>query len=368
MLMLKTIAWRKLRFRFDWTLTLAMLGVISLGLINLWSAVRERQFQLFAQQISWLAIGGMLFLIVASWDYRRIARLGYVFYACGVLLLIPVLALGKVAGGARRWFDFGPLHGQPSELMKVVMIVALAKYVNDEPALEGRSVRHLLLPAILVGLPVLLIAAQPDLGTALIIALIFISVMLTARLKLRTLGGILAVGALAIAPIWEYLLRDYQRNRVLAFINPALDPATAWQPQQAMRAVGSGRFIGKGFLHGTQIRLRSLPALWTDFPFAVWAEEWGFLGCMAVLVAYGVLILWVLKIAREARDRFGITVCVGCAAMLFWQVTVNIGMVTGLLPVVGVTLPLISYGGSSVVAVMMSLGLVMNVSVRRFAY
>ncbi len=366
--MLKTISWRKLRFRFDWTLTVAMLGVVSLGLLNLWSAVRERQFQLFAQQITWLAAGALIFLLVASFDYRRIARLGYVFYGIGVALLVPVLLIGRVTGGARRWFDLGPMHGQPSELMKVMMIVAVAKYINDTPALEGRTFRHLLLPVALAGLPMLLIAAQPDLGTALIIALIFVTIMLTARLKLRTLGAIVAMGLLAAAPVWEYALRDYQRNRILAFINPALDPATAWQPRQAMNAVGSGRFIGKGFLHGTQIRLRSLPALWTDFPFAVWAEEWGFLGCLAVLLAYSFLILWTLKIAREARDRFGITVCVGCAAMLFWQVTVNIGMVTGVLPVVGVTLPLISYGGSSVVAVMMALGLVMNVSVRRFAY
>jgi rod shape determining protein RodA len=135
-----------------------------------------------------------------------------------------------------------------------------------------------------------------------------------------------------------------------------------------MNAVGSGRIIGKGFLQGTQIRLRSLPALWTDFPFAVWAEEWGFLGCMVVLLAYALLTLWVIKIGREARDRFGITVCVGVAAMLSWQVVVNIGMVTGLLPVVGVTLPLLSYGGSSALTVMLALGLVMNVSVRRFAY
>jgi rod shape determining protein RodA len=193
-------------------------------------------------------------------------------------------------------------------------------------------------------------------------------VVIIARLRGKTLAGIVVAGALAIAPLWEYALHDYQRNRVLAFINPALDPATAWQPRQAMNAVGSGRFIGKGFLQGTQIRLRSLPALWTDFPFAVWAEEWGFIGCVAVLVAYGLLVLWVLKIGREARDRFGITVCVGVASMIFWQVTVNIGMVTGVLPVVGVTLPLISYGGSSALTIMLALGLVMNVSVRRFAY
>jgi rod shape determining protein RodA len=364
----RVVSWRKLRFRFDWTLTIAATVCLSLGLLNLWSAVRERQFNLFAQQLSWIAGGALIFLAVASFDYRIISRIGYVLYAIGIVLLVSVLVHGKVVSGSRRWFDLGAFHLQPSELMKVLTIIALAKYIHDTPSLDGRTLRHILVPLFLAGLPVLLVAAQPDLGTALIIGLISATVVIIARLRGKTLAGIVVAGALAIAPLWEYALHDYQRNRVLAFINPALDPATAWQPRQAMNAVGSGRFIGKGFLQGTQIRLRSLPALWTDFPFAVWAEEWGFIGCVAVLVAYGLLVLWVLKIGREARDRFGITVCVGVASMIFWQVAVNIGMVTGVLPVVGVTLPLISYGGSSALTVMLALGLVMNVSVRRFAY
>lgn len=366
--MVHIVSWRKLRFRFDWTLTLAMSAVAAFGLLNLWSAVRERQYQLFARQISWLAMGLALFLLAASFDYRRLARLGYVIYGFGITLLVAVLGAGKLAGGARRWFDLGAFHFQPSELVKVFFIVALAKHIHDAPALEGRTLKHLVVPVGLAGLPILLVAWQPDLSNALIMSLVFLTVMLTARLQLRTWAGIMVIAVLALAPFWEYGLRDYQRNRILAFINPALDPATAWQPRLAMNAVGSGRVIGKGFLQGTQIRLRNLPALWTDFPFAVWAEEWGFLGCLAVLVAYAVLILWVLKIGREARDRFGATLCVGCAAMLFWQLLFNMGMVTGLLPVAGVTLPLISYGGSSLLSTMMALGLVMNVSIRRFAY
>lgn len=365
---MKAVSWRKLRFRFDWTLTLAMLLVAALGLVNLWSAVRERQFQLFAQQLSWVALGALAFLAVASFDYRIIARLGYVLYAGGVLLLLLVLAAGKVVGGSRRWFDLGPFHVQPSELMKVLLVVALAKYINDSPAVEGRTLRHLLIPLVLGGIPVLLITWQPDFSTALISALIVATVMLTARLRLKTFGGVMALAALGAAPLWEYVLPAYPKNRILAYINPALNPAVAWQPRQAMNAVGSGRLVGKGFLQGTQIRLRSLPALWTDFPFAVWAEEWGFVGCLVVLFAYALLILWALKIGREARDRFGALLCVGCAAMLFWQVVINVGMVTGVLPVMGVTLPLISYGGSSVITVMLAIGLVMNVSVRRFAY
>lgn len=364
----RIVSWKKLRFRFDWTLTLAIVAVLGLGLLNLWSAVRERQMQLFGQQLSWIALGALVFLAVASFDYRLLARLGYLLYGAGVAMLLAVLLGGKMVGGSRRWFDMGAFLFQPSELMKVLFLIALAKYLNDTPAPAGRTLRHLLIPLALVAAPVVLIAMQPDFSTAVLIGLVFVTVMLIARLSLKTFGGIVVVLVLAAAPVWEYVLHDYQKNRVFAFINPALNPASAWQPLQAMNAVGSGRFIGKGFLQGTQIRLRQLPALWTDFPFAVWAEEWGFVGCVAVLVAYGLLIAWAVKIGREARDRFGMAICVGCAAMLFWQVAINIGMVTGLLPVMGVTLPLISYGGSSMITILIALGLVMNVSVRRFAY
>lgn len=366
--MARAPGWRKLRFRFDWTLTLAIATVIGFGLVNLWSAVRERKAQLYAQQVSWLGLGAIAFLAVASIDYRLFARLGYWMYGFGVVLLGCVLAYGKVVHGARRWFDLGPAHLQPSELMKLLTIIALGKYLNDVPALDGRSFRHIVIPGLMVAAPVYLIAKQPDLGTALLIVLIFVTVMLTARLRLRTAAASLAIGIVAAAPIWQYALHDYQRNRLLAFLNPSADPATAWQPRQAMNAVGSGRVLGKGFLHGTQIRVRNLPAMWTDFPFAVWAEEFGFLGCLAVLLAYAFLILWCVKIAAEARDRFGATLCIGVASLLFWQVIMNVGMVTGVLPVVGVTLPLFSYGGSSVLTCMVALGLVMNVSVRRFAY
>jgi rod shape determining protein RodA len=364
----KILSWKKLRFRFDWTLTASILAIMALGLVNLWSAVRERQFQLFGQQLSWIGLGALVFLAVASFDYRLIARLGYILYGIGASILLAVLLGGKVVAGSRRWFDLGPFHLQPSEVMKVLLVIAVAKYINDTPALEGRTFKHLMLPLGLAAVPILLIAGQPDYSTALLLGLIFVTMMLVARLSLKTFGGIVAVAVLAAAPLWEYGLHDYQKNRVLAFINPALNPASAWQPRQAMNAVGSGRFLGKGFLQGTQIRVRSLPALWTDFPFAVWAEEWGFVGCVVVLIAYAVLILWAVKIARAARDRFGMAVCIGVAAMMFWQVAINIGMVSGLLPVMGVTLPLISYGGSSLLTVMIALGLVMNVSVRRFAY
>jgi rod shape determining protein RodA len=365
-LALNTIAWRKLRFRFDWTLMMATVALVAIGLVNLWSAVQERGPHLFSKQVSLLTLGLTVFLAVAALDYRAINRLGYVLYAAGIAMLLAVLLFGKVVGGARRWFDLGPVHLQPSEMMQVLTILALGKYLNDSPALEGRSFRHLAIPVAIVSLPVLLIARQPDLGTAFLIFLIFITVMLTARLRLKTLAAIMGLAVISASPIWRYGLHEYQRKRVEALLNP--DSAEAWQSRQALNAIGSGRFVGKGFLQATQIRIRRLPALWTDFPFAVWAEEWGFVGCLIVLLAYAALIFWTLKIASEARDRFGATVCVGVAALLFWHVAINVGMVIGVLPVVGVTLPLISYGGSSVLTIMSALGLVMNVSIRRFSY
>jgi rod shape determining protein RodA len=363
---MRAISWRKLRFRFDWTLTIAMLAIVAVGLVNLWSALQDRGPHLFSKQVSLFGVGFCLFLGIATLDYRTISRWAYVLYGGGVAMLVAVLLFGRVVGGARRWVDIGPMHVQPSEGVQLLTALALGKYLNDWPALEGRTFRHLAIPVAIVSAPVLLIARQPDLGTAFLIFLMFITIMLTARLKLKTLAAILGLAVISASPIWRYGLHEYQRKRVEALLNPLA--AEAWQSRQALNAIGSGRFTGKGFLQATQIRIRRLPALWTDFPFAVWAEEWGFVGSLIVLGAYLFLILWVLKIASEARDRFGATVCVGVGALLFWHVAINVGMVIGVLPVVGVTLPLISYGGSSVLTVMAALGLVMNVSIRRFSY
>jgi rod shape determining protein RodA len=358
MMQARGVGWRRLRFRFDWTLTVSAAAVTSLGLVNLWSAVHDRQSNLFSQQISWLGLGVAVFLGVAMLDYRTISRYAY--------LLIGALAFGKSVGGGRRWFDLGPFHVQPSELIQLLTAIALGKYLNDSPALEGRTWRHMAIPVLIVSVPAWLIAKQPDFGTAFLLLLIFFTIMLTARLKLRTLWSILGFATLAAFPVYQHLLREYQRKRFEAFLNP--NSEGAYQTRQALNAIGSGRFLGKGFMHGTQIRLRHFPALWTDFPFAVWAEEWGFVGCFVLLLAYLVLVLWILKIAGDARDRFGATVCVGVAAMLFWHVFINVGMVSGLLPVVGVTLPMVSYGGSSILTIAAALGMVMNVSVRRFSY
>jgi rod shape determining protein RodA len=360
--------WRTLRARFDWPLSIATAVILILGLLNLYSATLNRQGNLVGRQLWWLVMGAGLFLLAATFDYRRLIRWGYFLYAPWLLVLTWVLVGGRSSWGAQRWVEIGPISIQPSEMMKILLVLALAKHFQDAPSVKQRTFRHLVIPVALAAVPALLVAAQPDLSTALILTLTFVTVLLTARLSLRTWIGIMMAALAALVPMWEYGLRDYQRNRIIAFVNPSLDPATAWQPQQAMNAVGSGQVFGKGLLKATVVRARSLPALWTDFPFAVWGEEWGFFGGFLLLGSYAFLILWVLKIGREARDRFGAILCVGVASMLFWQILFNVGMVTGLLPCAGVTLPLISYGGSSLMTVLSALGLVMNVSLRRFSY
>jgi len=359
-------AWQRLRTRFDWTLFALIAALGAAGLLNLWSAVRDRQPQLLRTQLVWLALGVAVFVAVALVDTRRILRWAYLLYGLGVGALAWVILAGRAAGGARRWLELGPLSVQPSEMVKVLLVLALARHIHDAPSLKERTFRHLLVPLFLVGVPALLVAAQPDLDNALILVLIFASIMLTARLSLKTWGSILLVAALAAGPIYKYGLRDYQRDRVLAFLNPEANEATAWQPRHAMNALGSGRVWGKGYLEATYLRVRGLPALWTDYPFAMVGEEWGFLGCALVVCLAAALVLWILKVSRDARDRFAAMLCIGCAAMFFWQSLINIAMVSGLLPVAGATLPLVSYGGSSLLAVMFALGLVMNVSVRRF--
>jgi rod shape determining protein RodA len=286
-----------------------------------------------------------------------------------IIVLLAVLLGGKTVNGSRRWLGVGPLGGQPSELVKIALILAYAKlFATDPTDLRLRPWRYVGIAAAMLAVPGFLIAKQPDLGTALILFLIAASVLfivpLPLNIKVKT-----AVIVFVSGVVFFFRLHGYQKRRLLTFLDPSLDPSGAgWHARQAIFAVGSGRWIGKGWTHGTQNQLQFLPEHWTDFPFAVWAEEWGFIGCLILLACYAVLVIWALNLASEARDRFAKGVCIGCAALLFWHVVLNIGMVIGVLPVVGVTLPLVSYGGSSLVTVMLALGLLMNVSIRRYSY
>jgi rod shape determining protein RodA len=361
--------WRKLTRSFDWALCAAILGIVVIGLVNLYSATAVNQRALFVKQLWALAVGTACFIVTALIDYRTFNRLAYVLFGLGTVALVVVLVFGHKVHGARRWFDLGPFSLQPSEIMKVFVVGAMAKLLHDDRTPHDRSLRYLGVAFAMVVPPMALVLAEPDLGTALILFLIFFTVILVAKLKLWHVGLLTAVGLLLTPVVWLGVLKGYQQNRILTFLDPQRDPSGAgWHARQSIFAIGSGRLTGKGLLHGTQNQLQFLPEHWTDFPFSVLGEEWGFLGGLLLLGLYLFLIMWAIKLAHEARDRFATNLCVGVAAMIFWHVFINIGMVSGILPVVGVTLPFVSYGGSSLITMLMAAGLLMNVSIRRFAY
>jgi rod shape determining protein RodA len=364
------LALRKLRTQFDWPLAGVIIAITVIGLVNLYSAAQVAPHGLYQAQLMWFGVGLILFVTASAIDYRVYERYAYALYGVGLVLLVAVLLGGRVAKGSSRWLSFGPVGVQPSELAKLAIILALAKLFSGDPMdLALRPWRYVGAALGLLAVPALLIMKQPDLGTALILYLIATTVMMLVpvqlHVKLLTLGVELFAGII----LFFFKLHGYQKMRLLTFIDPSRDPAGAgWHARQALFAVGSGRWLGKPWRHGTQNQLQFLPEHWTDFPFAVWAEEWGFVGCFVLIGCYLFLILWALNLAAEARDRFAQVLCVGAAALLFWHVFFNIGMVIGLLPVVGVTLPLVSYGGSSLLTVMVALAFLMNVSIRRYAY
>ena len=352
--------------RFDWTLAVAVIAISVLGMVNLYSATWTSRPQLYSQQLSWMAIGLVGFAAAAALDYRRLERLAYPLFAAGVAALVLVLIVGKTVNGSRRWLELGAVSVQPSEFMKLLLILALARFLHDWPVAEGRALRQMVIPVVMTAVPVALVLRQPDLGTSLILVLIFVTIVLLTKLRKGALMTLLLTAALAAPLTWSNLLKDYQRQRILTFLQPETDPAGAgWHARQALYAVGAGNWTGRGLLHGTQTQMHFLPERWTDFPFAVWAEEWGFVGSAVLLGLYLFLILWAVRLASEARERFGAMLCAGVAGLLFWHVFINVGMVAGLLPVVGVTLPLLSYGGSSVLTVLVGVGLLMSVSLRR---
>jgi rod shape determining protein RodA len=364
------------RDQFDWPLFVTVAAIALMGVTNLYSATSaasSAMVDIYMTQIYWLALGSAVAVVVAAIDYRHYERHGFVAYGIGVMALVALFILGRNVRGSVRWLSFGAFSLQPSELMKIFLIIALAKYLHNDPKTTGRTLRDLLGPGLILVFPMLLILKQPDLGTALICGAIFASVMLLTNLKLQSLLMLLGAFA-ACAPLtWQFLLEEYQKQRVYSFwtsfTNPERDVlGSGWHAYQSKVAIGSGGIWGKGYLQGTQNQYGFLPDQHSDFPFAVFAEEHGLIGVMLLLGAYFFLIMWGLKVASQAKDRFGAVLAVGVSAMFFFHTVINVGMVLGLLPVVGVTLPLFSYGGSSVLTFMIGIGLLMNVSMRRFHF
>jgi len=344
--------------------------ICATGIVNLYSAGYNRGegTPLYIKQLYWLAVGLGVMCVTLTYDYRHLEKLSYPIYILSILLLVAVMFGGKVVSGSRRWLPLGPLAFQPAELAKIGIILAMATYFNRRTRMEAMGLKELIVPGVLVMIPVALIIKQPDLGSGILVALVAASMILFVGVRWRTLMGC-GLTLVMLSPVLWHFLKDYQRQRVLTFLDPGRDPLGAgYHILQSMIAVGSGQFWGKGFLQGTQSQLYFLPEQHTDFVFSVFAEEWGFVGSAVLLLLFTALALWGLSVARDCKERFGHLLAVGVTALIFWQIFINLCMVTGFLPVVGIPLPLFSYGGSSLITTLLGVGFLLNIRMRRYLF
>jgi rod shape determining protein RodA len=301
--------------------------------------------------------------------YSFLSRIAYFVYFVNIVLLVAVLFLGKASLGAQRWIGFGAFRIQPSEFMKISMVITLAKYFESDRTVGGYGLKDLLLPTMLVAVPALLIMKQPDLGTAMIILLTYGSMMLFIKIRPQTILILGLIAATAMPIVYKYGLKQYQRQRIISFIDPLSDPkGSGYNSIQSMIAVGSGQLLGKGYRQGTQSQLNFLPEHHTDFIFSVFSEEHGFLGCMILLILYLVFLSNALSISYQSNDKFGLLLSLGITLIFFWHVFVNMGMVMGLLPIVGVPLPFMSYGGSALITATIGVAILTNIANKKFMF
>jgi rod shape determining protein RodA len=349
----------------DWGLFAAILALCLIGLAQIYSATGGWT-SIVHIQIYAILIGLVGLLVCLGIDYRSLADKSHFIYIAVVALLLYVLLFGAVRGGSRRWIDLGPLNLQPSEFAKAALALVLAKFFGESR--RGVATRSdLLVAGALTAVPLIIIARQPDLGTAATLIPIALAVAYVAGMQVRLLGILTLVGLLAAPIAWKFALQDYQKERISTFLDPAQDARGAgYQQIQARITVGSGGLWGKGFAEGTQGQLRFLPVAHNDFIFSVLAEEHGFAGVIVTLGLYLFVILRALEAARLAKDRLGAYLVLGVLASFTFQVIYNITMSAGLAPVKGLTLPLMSYGGSSMIATLAGFGLILNVRMRRF--
>lgn len=363
---------RRLVTNFDWTLVGLAAVICLLGIANIYSAsssYRVTSVPFYVKQLNWMTFGLIISLLVASLDYHILEDFSYWLYGFLVLLLIAVLLVGRTSLGATRWLNLGLFSVQPSELMKIVIIVTFARFFNNYHVHDGLSVKDLAFPLMMLAVPAALIMKQPDLGTAILVILIALSMAFYVGLRWSTIVSFVLVTIPLVWIGWMHLLKPYQKSRVLNFINPERAKlGSGYHIIQSKIAVGSGGFWGKGYVQGTQSQLRFLPEQHTDFAFSVFAEEWGFFGTLVLIALYFSLIMWGLSIARRCNDRLGGLLAVGVTAMLFWHTIINIGMVIGLFPVVGVPLPFFSYGGTSMITSMVGIGILQSISMRKFMF
>jgi rod shape determining protein RodA len=351
----------------DWRLSLLLCVIAGLGAMILYSAAGNSWGPWADKQLVRFGLCLILMLGLSLVDLRIWFQLAYPTYAVGFLLLLAVMVVGRHHLGAARWLQYGPVQIQPSEIMKIGMVLSLARYYHGISASEARFSWKLLIPVALIGAPTLLVAKQPDLGTALLLAFTGAAVMFLAGLSWRILtAGVILIGV-GIVPFVTFVMKGYQRDRILTFLHPEQDPSgTGYHILQSKIALGSGGFLGKGFGLGTQSQLNFLPEKHTDFIFATFAEEFGLVGCFGLLLIYGVAIAIALRIASISHSHFGRLSASGVTFTFAFYVLINAAMVMGLTPIVGVPMPLMSYGGTVMLTVMIGFGLVQSVRVHRY--
>jgi len=355
---------RRLYFHIDWAMLVALLALCLAGVTQIYSATGGNG--LYLTQIYGIVLGLVALTVCLAIDYRSLADKSHWIYLAIAALLIYVLFFGAVRGGSRRWIDLGSFNLQPSEFAKAVLALVLAKLFGESRRGTPSTSEWLIAGAITL-VPVLIIARQPDLGTAVTLVPVLLATAYAAGMRLR-IFGIAAIIAVLVTPIaWRFALQDYQKERISTFLDPSQDAKGAgYQQIQARITVGSGGLLGKGFAKGTQGQLRFLPVAHNDFIFSVLAEEHGFAGVLVTLGLYLFVIVRSLEAASLAKDRLGSFLVLGVLASFSFQVVYNITMSAGLAPVKGLTLPLMSYGGSSMIATLAGFGLILNVRMRRF--
>ncbi len=363
---------RRMFYHVNWRLAGLLAALFAIGVLNLYSASGVRlgegvQMENYYQkQFIWGAIGFLGMVLFMIFDYRRLHSAAWPLYAVTLLLLLAVPLVGKTVLGARRWIDFGLFNFQPSELAKFTVLLLGARLLSGGS--EKLNLKELGSVLALGFLPAILIIKQPDLGTGMLVLLLLGGLVLFRGIQpwlFRTLCVLVPL----VMPLFWFVLKDYQKRRILSFLDPATDPlGSGYHILQSEIAVGSGRLFGKGFLGGTQSQLRFLPEKHTDFAVAVFGEEWGFFGMIVLLSLFCGFLYQIAAVARDAKDPYGSYLAAGVFFYFFWQTLINMGMVMGLVPVVGVPLPFISYGGSATIVNFCLVGLVLNVSMRRYLF
>lgn len=353
---------RKIFGNIDWLLLLFIVPVLGAGLVTMNSFTGESV--LFNHQIIWIIISLIAFFILASFDFSFIKRTDVlvVLYIFFTSLLLLLFIFGHRAGGAQSWFSFGGFSFQPSDLMKLILILMLAKYFSRRH-IEIGNFKHIFISGLYAFIPFVLIFLQPDLGSAIIIALIWLGMILVSGISKKHLLIVFGVVALAFGLLWNFSFQDYQKARIINFFSPLSDiQNTGYNAYQSTIAVGSGRLMGKGVGFGTQSRLKFLPEYETDFIFAAFSEEWGFVGVIIIFILYALIIWRILHLALLGKNNFEILFGVGLAIYFMSHLIINIGMNIGLMPVTGITLPFMSYGGSHLLTEFVGLGIFMSMN------